>query len=236
MKHKYNQSMKYHRGDINTLIIVIIAMGIVILGLGGLSIYMYGESTRVTAERDSTIEEATTKARFEELQECNQSWTEKSLQEKTDFYGPDDFGALKFRYPKSWDLYIANDSTDGKHYSAYLNEDSVPTINKNTRYSLRINIYVATDYASYTATLNKSVEKGALRSRPLDLKLVSNATATRYDGELEKGSSNKEAIRGSMAVMRYNNNTIVVRTDYDDKKSQQSFQEILDSLTYSSTW
>ena len=217
--------MKHYRsGDINTLVIVVIAMGMVIIGLGVVSIWLLTDKAAIESAKEAEIASAVAVAERDTKMATDKYWQERMLDDKIEFNGPSDLGALTFRYPRIWNMHITNDGTRGSSFEAYFHIDHVPMINKASgQYNLRVEI-LNQQYDTFVARLANSVQKGDLTARPLVLQQVSLVTGTRYDGALSR------EIRGSQAVFKFLDKTIIIRTDFPDAKSQRIFQDILDSV------
>ena len=170
-------------------------------------------------------------------QKVAQKWTEESkrlndeLEAKTierekeplsQFTGPDDFGRLLFLYPKTWSVYINNNSNP---YEAYLNPGFVPPVqnNKATRYALRI-LIENIDYNKPDKALSayqKLIEKGDLKASAVT---IDNVSGTRLDGAFSSD------IRGSAVIYNIRDKVVTLRTDADIFKPD--FEKIIQSITF----
>jgi len=126
------------------------------------------------------------------------------------FSGPEDFGELRFDYPKTWSVYVANDATTDGAYEAYLNPVAVPTIDEETQFGLRVKIetknydkVIAEEYADL-------VKEGKLKSSVIK---AGGQDATRVDGSFT------DNIRGSAVIFKLRDKTVTLRTDADTFKT-----------------
>jgi len=126
------------------------------------------------------------------------------------FSGPEDFGELRFDYPKTWSVYVANDATTDGAYEAYLNPVAVPTIDEETQFGLRVKIetknydkVIAEEYADL-------VKEGKLKSSVIK---AGGQDATRVDGNFT------DNIRGSAVIFKLRDKTVTLRTDADTFKT-----------------
>jgi len=125
------------------------------------------------------------------------------------FVGPEDFGELRFDYPKTWSVYINKSALAGGSYEAYLNPVSVPTINDATQYALRVSIQTI-DYDKVIAQYTALVKKGDLKSTVVK---IADQDGTRLDGSFNKN------IRGSAVILKVRDKTIVLRSDAETFKT-----------------
>lgn len=65
---------------------------------------------------------------------------EQEKQPNRIYTGPEDYGGLSFKYPKTWSIYVAKDALNGGSYEAYFNPVIVPTIVATQQYALRVTI------------------------------------------------------------------------------------------------
>jgi len=126
------------------------------------------------------------------------------------FSGPEDFGELRFDYPKTWSVYVANDATTDGAYEAYLNPVAVPTVDDETQFGLRVMIetknydkVIAEEYADL-------VKEGKLKSSVIK---AGGQDATRVDGSFT------DNIRGSAVIFKLRDKTVTLRTDADTFKT-----------------
>ena len=126
------------------------------------------------------------------------------------FSGPEDFGELRFDYPKTWSVYVANDATTDGVYEAYLNPVAVPTVDDETQFGLRVTIetknydkVIAEEYADL-------VKEGKLKSSVIK---AGGQDATRVDGSFT------DNIRGSAVIFKLRDKTVTLRTDADTFKT-----------------
>jgi len=120
------------------------------------------------------------------------------------FFGPDDFGRLTFKYPKTWSVYVDTEITSGGEFEAYLNPVSVPPVSGNgQQFALRVLIETK-EYDKVIKSYSSLVKKGELSSSAVTL---NSHSGTRLDGSFSKD------IRGSMVILKIRDKTATIRTD-----------------------
>ncbi len=203
-------------GAVNTQLIVIIGLLVFVVGLGGLSAWLFMQYSDQKNNVDSKIAVAEAAARKVQAEEDDLKIKAIEEEPSREFAGPEDYGRLSFKYPKNWSVYVADDGTasNGK-YNAYLHPVTVPPVaSKTARFALKVTIEnVAYDKA--LATYTSSIEKGDARSSTVS---VNGHEGTRLDGLIEKD------IRGSAVLFRVRDKTITVSSQ------AETFKEYFDAI------
>lgn len=168
-------------------------------------IYNYIEQK---ADVDGKIDTAVTDAKKEQADELEAKFSAREKEPNRDFLGPEDYGELSFKYPKTWSVYIKQDSTQNGDYEAFLNPVSVPPVSDTQRYALRVKIQNQ-DYDKVINTYSTLVKKGDLKSSAVT---ANGTNGTRLDGNFTKN------IRGSAVLFKIRDKTVVMRTDADTFK------------------
>lgn len=137
------------------------------------------------------------------------------------FVGPDDYGRLSFKYPKTWSTYIAEDALKGGAYEAYLNPVVVPPVDVSTQqFALRI-LIEEKDYDKVLDTYKEKVRKSELVSSPVK---ADDQNGTRFDGMFTKD------IKGSAVVFKIRDKTVTIRTDAEVFRAD--FDALIQTITF----
>jgi len=203
-------------GAINTQLIVIIGLLVLIVGLSGLSVWLFTQYSDQKNNVDSKIAVAEAAARKAQAEEDDLKIKAIEEEPNREFAGPEDYGRLAFEYPKNWSVYIADegDTTNGK-FNAYLHPVTVPSItSKSARFALKVTIE-NTAYDKALSAFTKDIEKGDLKSSPIS---VNGHEGTRLDGLIAKD------IRGSAVLFRVRDKTITVSSQ------AETFKEYFDAI------
>jgi hypothetical protein len=182
------------------LAIVFIATTIIGLGLGGWALYNYLDQKNNV---DAKVSTAVTDAVKEKGDKDAAAFLEKEKQPNRQFAGPDDYGRLAFDYPKTWSIYVDQDTSSGDTYKAYFNPVSVPPVKETTQYALRVTIEQK-DIEKVIAGYDNLVKKGDLKVSAVK---VDGSDGTRLDGSFTKD------IRGAAVVFKIRDKTVTIRTD-----------------------
>jgi len=204
-----NQRLR-EQGAANTWLIVgIIFIATTILLIGGLvwALMNYFDQKNNV---DTKVSAAVTTAVKDQADKDALEFEIADKKPNRQFSGPEDFGELRFDYPKTWSVYVANDATTDGAYEAYLNPVAVPTIDEETQFGLRVKIetknydkVIAEEYADL-------VKEGKLKSSVIK---AGGQDATRVDGSFT------DNIRGSAVIFKLRDKTVTLRTDADTFKT-----------------
>lgn len=217
---RYRHSRQY--GAVSTQLLVIIGLLVLVVGLSGLSAWLYVQYTDQKTNVDSKIAVAEAAARKKQAEEDDIKIKAIEEEPNREFAGPEDYGRLSFMYPKNWSVYVAEDqTTNSKEYAAYLNPVTVPPIEAdNARFALKVLIENVA-YDEVLSDYKKGIEKGELKSSPFT---VNDHEGTRLDGNLTK------EIRGSAVLFRVRDKTITVSTEAETFK--EYFDKIIKTIDF----
>lgn len=192
----------YEQGKVSGSLLAIIGLSVLVVGAGSLAIWAYLNYNEQKTNVDSKIDLAVAEGKKEQADEDETKFAEREKEPNRQFTGPDDYGRLTFDYPKTWSVYVAQESGS---YEAYLNPVTVPPVSKEQQFALRVTIEQE-DYDEVIASYEKAVEEGELRSSATSSQ---GHNGTRLDGNFS------EDIRGSAVIFRVRDKTITLRTDAD---------------------
>ena len=112
------------------IFIIVIIYIISVAAIGG-AIYFFmqydGKNKQDTSQRNTLVLDA----KEEQKTLDDQNYAKRKALSSKEFTGPSQYGSLTFKYPKEWNVYIANDSETSAEYEAYFHPDPVPPIKSN---------------------------------------------------------------------------------------------------------
>ena len=204
-------------GAVNGQLLLTIGLLVLIVGLTGLSGWLFMQYTDQKTNVDSKIAVAEAAAKKQQAEEDDLKIKAIEEEPNREFAGPEDYGRLSFSYPKNWSVYIADDPTvSGNKFTAYLHPITVPSVNsKSARFALKATIENVA-YDKVLDSYKSAIEKGELKSSTVK---VNEHEGTRLDGSLTKD------IRGSAVVFRVRDKTITVSSEAD------TFKDYFDAIT-----
>ncbi len=186
--------------------VLVAVFAVLTVVFGGLAIWAYMQYDKANSDVDQKIKLAVTDAKREQAEEEEKKYAEREKEPLTEFVGPDDYGRLTFKYPKTWNLYEATDISRGGDYKAYLHPGKVPPVSEQQQFALRVTIENK-DYDKVIQQYDTLVKKGDLRSSSTT---SMGNTGTRLDGNFNKN------IRGSAVIFKLRDKTVTLRTDANE--------------------
>ena len=216
------QRRSVQRGGVSSQLLVIIGLLVLVVGLVGLSGWLYLQYDDQKTNVDSKIAEAEAAARKQQSEEDDIKIKAIEEEPNREFAGPEDYGRVSFEYPKNWSVFIAeNPAVKGDTFDAYLNPVVVPPIDdKSARFALRV-VIENIAYDMRLEDYRKEIETGELTSSPVK---VNDHEGTRLDGNLTKD------IRGSAVLFRVRDKTITISTQAETFK--EYFEEIIKTIDF----
>ncbi len=208
-----------NRNLIETIVLVLVS--IVAVTFIGLFAWKYIEWDSVKTNVDGQIDKAVATAKSELQTELENEFAEREKYPYRTFTGPVDYGSLSFEYPKTWNVYIAKDASNGGDFEAYFNPGEVQPVGTGTINSLRVTIKdqaFDTAIRSYDNYVNNG--KLTLSTRLIDGKVIANI----YTGEL------MNQIQGIMAAFKLRDKTVMLQTDANIFSDE--FYKLLDTVNF----
>ncbi len=209
---------KANRNLIETIILVIVS--IVAMVFIGLFIWKYIEWDTVKTDVDGQIDAAVAMAVSENTTKLENEFTEREKYPYKSFMGPADYGSLSFEYPKTWNIYVARDASNGGDYEAYLNPGEVQPVSATTINALRVTIRDQA-FDNVTRTYDSLVRTGKVA---VVTRNVGSTVANVYTGDLPNN------IRGTVTIFKLRDKTVMIQADaaiFSDE-----YYRLLDTVTF----
>lgn len=203
-----------------TWMIVSIALIVVALALAAGFVWAY---LQYTDHRDNVESKVSTAVAEEVKKQADKDAADFIKREKEPnrgFVGPDDYGQLRFNYPKTWSTYIDKDAVSGGTFAAYLNPVTVPTVSNSQQFALRV-LIEERDYDKVVESYSSLVKKGDLKSSAVK---ADEQNGTRLDGNFTKN------IKGSAVIFKIRDKTVTVQTDAD--VFMEDFNALIQTITF----
>lgn len=208
-------------------IIVTILLGVVTLGLGILSIWLYQEYSTAKTDVNSQIEEAVAVAVDNQMKESEAACAELLKEPNLEFVGPEDYGLLSFAYPRTWSVYVAKDASSGGDYEAYLHPVVVNMPAQNTPFALRV-IIRNKSYESVLKEYENKIKNGDVKSSVFVVDKGDGKTenGTRLDGNIDG------KLIGAAVLLKVRDKTVILRTDANTFMTD--FNKLIKTIAYNS--
>ncbi len=121
------------------------------------------------------------------------------------YVGPATYGSLTFNYPKTWSVYV-EEETGGTVLDLFAFPNVVPGVQNDQTYALRTEI-VSSSYDTEVKKYDSKVKNGDVTSAAFRPVLVPSTLGVRIDGLLEKD------VQGSMVILPLRDRTIKIYTE-----------------------
>lgn len=213
------RTKKQQQGSV-VMVVMVSVLSILTIVFGGLAIWSYMQYQEASNDVEGQIKLAVSEGKSEQREADDKRFADMEKEPNREFVGPDDYGRLTFKYPKTWSLYEATDISRGGTYEAYLNPDKVPPVDNKQQFALRI-LIENKDFDRVVQQYEGDIRKGDLRSSTTSSQ---GNSGVRLDGNFSKD------IRGSAVIYKMRDKTITVRTDADVFKPD--FEKIIQTISF----
>ncbi len=189
-------------GLINPLVITTAVLAVLVIGLGGFSVWSFVNYMDQKDNVDVKIAAEVATAKKQQQDDDAKAFAEQEKQPTRQFAGPADLGSVTLAFPKTWSLLIESDGTNGSNYEALFQPDAV--INPNIRriaYALRVSV-LEDKYEDVLRAYQERIDKLTATSITLN-----GQAGVRLDGMLN------ETIRGSIVIFKVRDKTLKLTTE-----------------------
>lgn len=217
----YTNKNNKERGAVSGLLVAVIALTVLVLGIGSFAIYAFVGLNEAQGDVDSKIAVAVAQAKEEKGEEDEAKFAEREKQPNTKFEAPGDYCGLTFLYPKTWSAHESEQLSNGGDFKAYLNPKVVPAISETTQFALRVTIEQR-DYDQVIERYSNLIKKGTLKS--------SSTSSQGKSGQRLTGDFSKN-IRGDAVIFRCRDKTITIRNDAE-ATFKKDFEAIIRTIDY----
>ena len=219
--------VKTESGAGRTIALVIACLSAAVAIIAMVAFFVRWQNLQRNHEDDTTL--AIEAGKLEQQQEDNLVFLEKDKEPWLEFTGvPDALGALSFKYPKTWNAYVASDGFDGGDFVSYFRPSEVlPTSDSRSRYALRVSTVSKyyddvvneynqkiTDYNEDDLAETKLESAGSIQSF--------SGTSMRFNGTID------DDLNGSVVLIKINDRTAIVQTD--SEVYREDYEKVIESL------
>ncbi len=209
------------QGKLDSQLLIIFGLLFLIVVISGISVWFFNQYNDLNKNFNNKVTLAVSEAKRDQAEKDQAEFIEREKEPRRELVGPDDFGRLSLKYPKTWSVYIANDGELSGKYLAYLNPQVVPPINsKSARFALIVSIENA-QYDKVLSGYQKLIEKGDLTSKAV--------TVNGHDGSQLEGQFTKD-LRSTAVFFKVRDKTIMIQTQADTFK--KDFEEIIKTVNF----
>jgi len=221
-------SMKHssQAGYVSGVLVSLITVSVLLAGALGFGAWAF--MSRQDYKNNSDQKAAKAAAEAKEATEAADAikYAEEAKNPYTRHRGPDEFGAVTVKYPKTWSGYVVEGDKSGTPVNDYFHPKVVPdATDKDNAFALRIQV-VDRAYDSVLRTYEGSINSQKLKAAPYTLPKVKGVIGTRLDGQVEP---NKQ---GRLIILPMRNMTLKVWTESSSYMADFN-KIILANLTFS---
>lgn len=202
------------------MVVLVSVFGLLTVVFGGLAIWSYMELQKVSTDVEGQVNLAVEKAKNEQRDVDEKRFADREKEPNREFVGPEDYGRLTFKFPKTWSLYEETDITRGDTYKAYLSPGKVPPVGPSQQFAVRV-LIESKDFERVVDQYSGLINKGDLRSSSTSSQ---GNPGVRLDGNFSKD------IRGSAVIYKMRDKTITLRTDADTFKPD--FEKVIQTVSF----
>ncbi|MBL8159791.1 hypothetical protein JNJ66_05000 [Candidatus Saccharibacteria bacterium] len=198
-----NKEFSNQQGEVNGLAILLIVAVFLLLAVSGFAVWAFMQKTEAQSNLNAKIKAAQDEARREQIKEDNKDFAEREKEPYRDFTGPKDLGAVKFKYPKTWSVYVDKGGANGT-YEAYFQPLTVTPLSEKKPRALRLSI-TPRGYDEVVKGYESKVKSGDLRSSPV--------TIEGFNGLKLEGSFSKEVPEATMIIFKIRDKTMMISSE-----------------------
>ncbi len=194
---------KNEQGSVS--IVLAIGFGLLFVVTSAFGIWAYTERQSYKNDVDAKIDDAVAVAVQAESTRKDAEFVEKEKSPVRSYTGPEVYGNLTFDYPKTWSVYV-DENSSGTVLDFYAYPKILPEFNSGLPYALRVKI-VAGDYDDQVAAINTRVDKGLMTSSAFRPEKNDSVLGIKGDGNLG------EDREGSVVLLPLRDRTISFVTE-----------------------
>jgi hypothetical protein len=193
----------------NVLLIPFILVAVFLFATAGFALWAFNGREDYRLNVESKVSEAVTKAVKEEGIKKDKAHAEADKSPVRVYSGPDQYGALRIPFPKTWSGYVADKGNVAIPVDGYFHPAIVPNIaDQGQAFALRVKV----TNSSYVQTLGgytNQVASGKLKARAYSFPKVPGIIGTRFEGLIRLNGS----VTGTLIIVPLRDKTLSVWTE-----------------------
>lgn len=195
-------------GFTSGLVITAVLLGVLLVIMSGFAAWSFIQYLDYKDNVDPKVAAAVKTAKEEQATADQAAFDEERKVPTRKLVGPEDLGGVTLSFPRTWSVYVAKSGEDG-NFEAYLHPGSVPSLEGNTPYALRVSV-LNKSYHDTLDDFSPDVQEGKLRSSTVE---AAGERGVRLDGVLEEG------VVGSMVIFKVRDKSLLVFTESPDYRA-----------------
>jgi hypothetical protein len=207
------------RGEMNVLIIPLIVAVLLLFTALGFGYWAFSSRQDYKNHTDQKIATAVQASNQQLTSTLNAQFAQKEKYPLTTYNGPEAFGSLNIKYPKTWSSYVAEEDQTQTPLDGYFYPGTVPdATNQGNSFALRVQV----NTQSYSDTLQQFqsyVQEGQLHVKPYSLPSLPKVVGVYLTGQIE------DQKQGEMVILPLRSETLSVWTE--GKQFEPDFNNII---------
>jgi type II secretory pathway pseudopilin PulG len=177
------KSVSSERGSVALLASLVIAV-ILLIGVGVFALSSYQKEQDYKNNVDQKVAVAAQAAKQQESAVKDKEFAEISKSPLKSYVGPEDYGSIVLKYPKTWSGYVVNQS-DSPYLDGYFEPGVVPdSQNEDSVFALRIQV-TSDSYSSVLSNFQSQVQDGSVKIVPYHLPKVPGVVGSKITGQIQ---------------------------------------------------
>lgn len=189
----------------SALLIPLILAVVFFIGALGFGLWSYNSRQDYKNNTDQKIATAVDVAQKQTATQKDTEFIQREKEPLKEYKGPDAYGSIDLRYPKTWSAYIVENGPS-LPLDAYWYPNFVPSTQSDTSFALRLQV-TNKKFSEELKTYDTSVRTGKVKAQPYKPKNVDGVIGERLDGEVVRGK------HGIMILLPLRDKTIKIWTE-----------------------
>lgn len=213
-------------GAINGLVIPLVIISLLLVGSGGFAAWAYAGRQDYKNNTDTKIAAAVTIARQDESTNKDKLFAEVEKQPLRSYIGPQAYGSLIVKYPKTWSAYVDDTGNGNAQVDGFFYPGTVPSItNQNSSFALRLQV-LPQSYTTVVTSFRDLEQAKKVSISPYALAKVPKIIGIRVEGEI------KPTKTGSLVILPLRDKTILISSESSEFSADFN-ANILPNLSFS---
>ncbi|MBC7708328.1 hypothetical protein H7Y63_03825 [Polaromonas sp.] len=194
-------------GSLNGLLIPLVIVSLFFVTSAGFAAWAFASRQDYKLNTDEKIASAVTIARQNESTAKDKQFAEAYKQPLKTYTGPQAFGSLSIKFPKTWSGYVDDTGKGTSVVDGYFYPGTVPSITSpSSTFALRVRV-VAQSYSSILTGFKGLQKANKVTISPYALPQVPSVVGVRIDGEI------RPTRNGTLIVIPLRDKTIELSTE-----------------------
>lgn len=200
-------------------------LGVLFLAMSGFALWSYAGRQDYKNNTDEKVAAAVEVAKEETSTAKDNEFLEKEKIPFDDYQGPESFGSVLIRYPKTWSAYVQEKGSGKTPIDGFFHPKYVPGDETNPAYALRVQV-LNSNYNNELKRFDAYIKNGTLKAKPFKAPKVSQVTGIRFDGQI------RPKVQGSAVLLPMRDKTLMIWTEADDRYLKDFDENILPNFTF----